>query len=71
MTTKTDQHTPYLIHCTGCGGTTSKAYARAHGGQCKSCSSGPAEAEHRTARIIDHGYQAYATEEGHYDDPRD
>jgi hypothetical protein len=29
----------YMTRC-GCGGTTSKAYARAHGGKCKACATG-------------------------------
>ena len=29
------------------------------------------ENDDRNARIIDCGYDAYAREEGHYDDPRD
>lgn len=28
---------PYLTKCNTCGGNTSKAYARQHGGQCKKC----------------------------------
>ncbi len=62
----------FLTRC-DCGNTTSKAYARTHGGKCKACVTGqpPTEttetAESRNARIIDSGWQAYAREEGHYD----
>lgn len=30
----------FCIRCVDCGATTSKAYARAHNGQCKSCVTG-------------------------------
>ena len=63
MTTK---HQPYLTRCRSCGITTSRSYAKSHGGDCKQCaevSTNPT----RNERIIDCGYQAYAMEEGHYD----
>jgi hypothetical protein len=60
----------YLVRCS-CGRDTSRKYAREHGGMCKGCVTG-AEPESdstptREQRILDHGYQAYAREEGHYD----
>lgn len=64
----------FLQNCSECGRPTSKAYARAHAGKCKGCAEGvppqrqtPSDEETRAARIIDSGYQAYAREEGHYD----
>lgn len=30
----------YLTNCSGCGGRTSKSYARANAGRCKSCVTG-------------------------------
>jgi len=65
----------FLIGCASCGAHTSRAYARTHEGKCKACFTGiPRQdreetAEHRNARIIDSGWQAYAREEGHYDGP--
>ena len=55
-----------------CGATTTRVYARAHGGKCKACVTGVSlqEGHTRDTRnecIIDHGYAAYAREEGHYD----
>jgi hypothetical protein len=60
---------PYLTRCSYCGGATSKQYARHHFGHCKRCLTGEDRYENREAFIIDHGYQAYAREEGHYDLP--
>jgi hypothetical protein len=86
----------YVTQCARCRCTTSKKYARAHGGYCKSCVEGakhpyrglgnticeecgrtlndpihdlqpPWNPNSREARILEHGYQAYAREEGHYD----
>ena len=59
----------YLIACAVCGGTTSKKYSRAHDGQCKRCAEPTANVPTRNERIIEHGYDAYAREEGHYDLP--
>jgi hypothetical protein len=45
---------------------------RKNGGPCKPCVTGvphQSEAERRTRTIIDHGWDAYAREEGHYDIP--
>jgi hypothetical protein len=63
----------YLTICK-CGRTTSRAYARAHNGDCKACAEhnmapakAPREEDSRNARIIDSGWQAYAREEGHHD----
>jgi hypothetical protein len=56
----------FLTSCQRCGGTTSKKYARDHG-LCKSCNEPEHDAPTRSERIIDCGYQAYALEEGHYD----
>ena len=64
--------TTYLIRCTECGANTSKQYARKNNGRCKACVTGvtrESDAEYRTRTIIDHGYAAYAREEGHYDIP--
>jgi len=36
---KTD-YQKFLVRCTQCGGNTSKQYARAHGGFCKTCCEG-------------------------------
>lgn len=58
----------------GCGAKTSRKYAREHGGRCKRCVTGVSAAEQRERRtptrderILEHGYAAYAREEGHYD----
>jgi len=66
----------YLVPCVDCGRSTSKKYARAHEGKCKACVTGIPKtkkrgesAEHRNARLIDSGYEAYAREEGYYDIP--
>lgn len=64
----------YLTKCRTCGGTTSKSYARKTNGLCKPCHTGePRPAgesnEHRNARMLDAGWNAYAREEGHYDTP--
>jgi len=62
----------FLTRCPKCQGQTTKAYVRKHG-QCKQCAvpAPSSAAEERTARIIDCGWQAYATEEGHYSDYSD
>jgi hypothetical protein len=64
-------HAAYITDC-ACGNKTSKAYARKNGGKCKSCVTGVDQSKTdntptREQRILDHGYQAYAREEGHYD----
>lgn len=65
----------FLCNCNQCGRATSKAYARRHGGQCKSCTTGierevsQGRAERDNANLIDAGYQAYARERGDYDLP--
>lgn len=49
-------------------GSTSKKYARQNGGKCAHCvhpSSETSNTPTREQRILDHGYQAYAREEGH------
>lgn len=63
----------YITSCIKCGRNTQKKYARTHAGQCKACAEGlerPSEAsrwwEERNARLLEHGYDAYAREEGHY-----
>lgn len=61
----------FQTKCVTCGGATSRKYAREHQGRCKPCVA-PASASHaqstsREARILESGYQAYAREEGHYD----
>ena len=67
----------FLVGCTkSCGRSTSKKYAAAHGGACKACATGVNEPsdgviDSRQARIIDAGWRAYATEEGHYSDGTD
>ena len=48
---------------------TSKSYARAHDGKCKSCFAGSPKRESENALLIDSGYQAYARERGDYDLP--
>lgn len=57
----------YLAICTECGSKTSKKYARAHAGLCRSCVNPKPNTPTREQRILEHGYQAYAREEGHYD----
>ena len=59
----------YLTTCKSCGGTTSSTYAQAHDGQCKQCADPGAHVPTRNERILEHGYQAYAIEEDHYDIP--
>ena len=61
----------FQVYC-ACGAKTNKKYAREHGGKCKVCVTGVSIQEGHTRdtrneRIIDHGYAAYAREEGHYD----
>lgn len=63
------KYNQYLTSCKQCGGTTSTAHAKKHDGLCKACVR-PGEANNtptREQRILEHGYQAYAREEGHYD----
>lgn len=57
----------YLIRCIECGRTTSKQHAKTHSGLCAPCVKPVSEAPTRNERILEHGYQAYALEEGHYD----
>ena len=60
----------YLIACLTCGRLTSRKYAHAHHGGCKRCAEPdalPRNVPSRNQRIIESGYQAYAIEEGHYD----
>jgi hypothetical protein len=57
---------PYLATCRCCGRATSKRYANSHGGQCKRCASFDPGST-REQRVLEHGWQAYAREEGHYD----
>jgi hypothetical protein len=61
----------FLTRCRKCGGSTSLKYARGHEGQCKSCVTGKpvSRGPSRSERIVEHGYDAYAREEGHYDLP--
>ena len=62
----------FHTRCCQCGGTTTKRFAREHAGKCKTCFEGAAQASlalnipTRNERIIEHGYAAYAAEEGHY-----
>lgn len=58
----------YQIACRSCGASTSKKHARGHGGLCARCTN-PEDLgfDSRSERIIEHGYQAYAIEEGHHD----
>lgn len=63
----------FSVRCR-CGNLTNRAYAKAHGGQCKACVTGVARPqtesnEHRQGRLIDSGWQGYVREEGHYDIP--
>jgi len=62
---------PYVIECRSCENLTSKQYAAAHSGKCKACFTGTKRPQQsdadRNARIIDCGWEAYAREEGHYD----
>lgn len=67
-----DMNNPYLTFCVKCNSNTSKAFAKANHGKCKACASGQSRLgdrieQSRQARIIDSGWQAYAREEGHYD----
>jgi reverse gyrase len=63
----------YQAICVSCGGTTTGKYAREHVGLCKYCTERKAHPDSfsntptREQRILEHGYQAYAREEGHYD----
>ncbi len=63
----------YLTTCASCSRVTSLAYARAHGGACKRCIEQHVEPERPLSRasrnelILEHGYLAYAMEEGHFD----
>jgi hypothetical protein len=68
---------PYTVQCQTCERLTSRKYAREHAGQCKACHDPENfkprftdnDTPTREQRIIDHGYQAYAREEGYYDTP--
>lgn len=40
MSARPSPYAMYQASCVNCGGTTSKKYAREHGGQCKSCVTG-------------------------------
>ena len=53
----------YLTKCGSCGRTTSRAYARTHGGRCKSCETGTAPAPRRRGTSRD----AIAREGGYED----
>lgn len=63
----------FTLGCKHCLRMTSRKYAREHNGLCKLC----AEPEvallerrperTREQRILEHGWQAYAREEGHYE----
>jgi hypothetical protein len=60
----------FLCACKQCGSSTSRKYAREHSGLCKRCAEPEAKASDkptRNERILESGYQAYAREEGHYD----
>jgi hypothetical protein len=60
----------FLVRCNQCGGNTSTKYARTHQGLCKGCVEGTSAGDRtptREQRILEHGYQAYAREEGHFD----
>jgi recombinational DNA repair protein (RecF pathway) len=61
------EYQKFLTQCSFCGGNTSKAYARKNNGMCKNCAHPSEQAPTREERILEHGYQAYAREEGHYD----
>ena len=61
------RYSQYLTTCTKCSGSTSKKYAREHEGLCAACVHPEADEPTREQRILEHGYQAYAREEGHYD----
>jgi hypothetical protein len=74
----------FLCYCKSCNGSTSRKYAREHSGLCKMCFTGQSlqtpdpNAQDKTMcryneptrneRMLESGYQAYAREEGHYDD---
>lgn len=65
-------HKQFLTKCVNCGAMTSRVHARRANGKCKACATGIARDqtsnswERRNAGIIDHGYEAYAREEGQY-----
>ena len=63
----------FLVLCNRCSGNTSFNYAKKHQGLCKSCAEPKTVRDRddntptREQRILEHGSQAYAREEGHYD----
>jgi hypothetical protein len=63
------RYAQYQAICVSCGGTTTGKYAREHVGLCKFCCERKTHPDTptREQRILEHGYQAYAREEGHYD----
>jgi hypothetical protein len=79
MKTTPMKRNPYITDCVVCGYVTSKRYAQEHKGMCRPCFTGEerkeknqhdrheSDAEYRNRIIIDHGYDAYAREEGHYE----
>lgn len=64
-----NNYSQFQAYC-ACGRTTTKKYAREHGGKCKHCAEPqPETSDRRNALLIDSGYMAYAREEGHFDIP--
>lgn len=61
------RYSQYLTRCVSCGNSTSKQHANAHDGLCAPCANPEKRIPTREERILEHGYQAYAREEGHYD----
>lgn len=59
----------YITSCVACRSATSKQYARKNDGRCKRCveCDNPSDRPTRNERILEHGYQAYAREEGYYE----
>lgn len=60
----------YLIRCSNCGRTTSKKYARAHLGLCKSCfTHGQPQRSQADRDALVLAHEAYALEQCLYDLP--
>lgn len=69
---------PHLTTCRICGGCTSRKHARMNAGRCKTCTQNLSALIQARGPIypslppaaIDSGWEAYAREEGHYDEGR-
>jgi hypothetical protein len=77
------EYDTFLTKCVVCRSQTTKRYARAHDGKCKSCvcpsnralswsqsavfERRSADGRHDVDRVLEIGYEAYALENGYYE----